>query len=77
MENHFNDYFDELVTNGLFPKITLPARIGERSSSLINNIFTNDTEEKESTGILLNHSLDHQIIFTYIGKLFYIEKVPK
>ena len=23
-KNHFNDYFDELVTNGFFPKITLP-----------------------------------------------------
>ena len=35
MKNNFNDYFDELVTNGFFPKITLPTRIGERSSSLI------------------------------------------
>ena len=74
---HFNDYFDELVTNGFFPKITLPTRIGERSSSLIDNIVTNDTEEKETTGILLNHLSDHQIIFTYIEKLSYIEKVPK
>ena len=60
-----------------FPKITLPTRIGERSSSLIDNIFTNDTEEKETAGILLNHLSDHQIIFTYIEKLSYIEKLPK
>ena len=46
MKYHLNDYFDELVTNEFFPKITLPTRIGERSSSLIDNIFTNDTEEK-------------------------------
>ena len=58
-----------------FPKITLPTRIGERSSSLIDNIFTNDTEEKETAGILLNHLSDHQIIFTYIEKLSYIEKL--
>ena len=77
MKNHFNDYFDELVTNGFFPNITLPTRICERSSSLIDNIFTNDTEEKETAGILLNHSSDHQIIFTYIEKLSYIERVPK
>ena len=76
-KNHFTDYFDELVTKGFFPKITLPTRIGERSSSLIDNIVTNDTEEKETTGILLNHLSDHQIIFTYIEKLSYIEKVPK
>ena len=60
-----------------FPKITLPTRIGERSSSLIDNIFTNDTEEKETAGILLNHVSDHQIIFTYIEKLSYIEILPK
>ena len=36
MKNHFNNYFDELVTNRFFPKITLPIRIGERSSSLID-----------------------------------------
>ena len=77
MKNHFNDYFDELVTNGFFLKFTLPTRIGERSSSLIDNIFTNDTEEKETAGILLNYLSDHQIIFTYIEKLSYIEKVPK
>ena len=76
-KNHFNDYFDELVTNGFFLKITLPTRIGDRSSSLIDNIFTNDTEEKETSGILLNHLSDHQIIFTYIEKLSNIEKVPK
>ena len=74
---NFNNYFEELVTNVFFPKITLPTRIGERSSSLIDNIFTNDTEEKETAGILLNHLSDHQIIFTYIEKLSYIEKLPK
>ena len=77
MKNHANNYFEELVTNGFFPKITLPTRISERSSSLIDNIFTNDSEEKETAGILLNHLSDHQIIFTYIEKLSYIEKLPK
>ena len=59
IKNHFNNYFEELVTNGFFPKITLPTRIGERSSSLIDNIFTNDTEEKETAGILRNHLSDY------------------
>ena len=74
MKNHFNNYFEELVTNVFFPKITLPTRIGERSSSLIDNMFTNDTEEKETAGILLNHLSDHQIIFTYIFFFFFNRK---
>ena len=77
MKTHVNNYFDELVTNGFFPKITLPTRIGERSSSLIYYIFTKHTVEKETVGILLNHLSDHQIIFTYIEKLSNIEMVPK
>ena len=51
--------------------------MGERSCSLINNIFTNDSEGRETAGILLNHLSDHQIIFTYIEKLSYIGKLPK
>ena len=51
MNNHFNNYFEELVTNGIFLKITLPTRISERSSSLIDNIFTNDSKEKETAGV--------------------------
>ena len=66
-----------MVTNGFFPKITLPTRIRHRSISLIDDILTNNTEEKETAGILLHHLSDHQIIFTYIEKLSYIEKVPK
>ena len=62
IKNHFNNYFEELVTNGFFHKSTLPTRIGERSCSLIDNIFTNDTEEKETAGILL---IIYQIIRLY------------
>ena len=47
MKNHFNDYFDELVTNGFFPKITLPTRIGERSCNLIDNIFLQMIQKKK------------------------------
>ena len=34
-------------------------------------------EERETSGILLNHISDHQLLFTYIEKLSYIERVPK
>ena len=66
-----------MVTNGFFPKVALTTRIEDSSSSLIDNIFTNDTEEKEIAEILLNRLSDHQIMFTYIHKLSYIDKVPK
>ena len=36
-----------------------------------------DKKERETSGILLNHISDHQLLFTYIEKLSYIERVPK
>ena len=74
---HFNDFFDNLITVGFFPKITLPTRFTEQSSTLIDNVFSNNLEERETSGIVLNHISDHQFFFTYIEKLSYIEKVPK
>ena len=40
-------------------------------------MFSNNIEERETSGILLNHISDHQLLFTYIEKLSYIERVPK
>ena len=74
---HFNDFFNNLITVGFFPKITLPTRFTEQSSTLIDNIFSNNLEEREMSGILFNHISDHQSRFTYIEKLSYIEKVSK
>ena len=40
-------------------------------------MFSNNIEERESSGILLSQISDHQFFFTYIEKLSYIERVPK
>ena len=39
---HYCEYFDEIISHGFFPKITLPTRICESTSTLIDNIFTNN-----------------------------------
>ena len=36
--NHYCEYFDEVVSQGFIPRITLPTRISEQSSTLIDNI---------------------------------------
>ena len=41
------------------------------------NVFSTNIEEKEVSGILLNHISDHQLLFTFIKNLSYIEKIPK
>ena len=51
---HYDEHFDEIISQGFIPKITLPTLISEHSSTLIDNIFTSNIDEKESSGIFLN-----------------------
>ena len=73
----FGEFFDNIISSGFFPKITLPTRFSDHSATLIDNVFRTNIEEKEVSGILLNHIPDHQLLFTHIENLSYIEKVPK
>ena len=57
--------------------ITLSTQISERSSTLIDNIYTSNIDEKQSSGILLNEIFDHQImhhqiIFNLIKNLLFL-----
>ena len=60
-----------------FPKITLPTRISDHSCTLIDNIFSNNIELRETSGILLNQLSDHQMVFTNIENITNIDKVSK
>ena len=73
----FGEFIDHIISSGFFPKITLPTRFSDQSATLIDNVFSSNIEEKEVSGILPNHVLDHQLLFTYIENLSYIEKVSK
>ena len=77
MNKHYCKYFDDVVSNGFFPKITLPTRLSDHSSTLIDNIFTNNMDETGTSGILLNNISHHQMIFTYVENVSYIAEVPK
>ena len=55
----------------------MPTRFTDQSATLIDNVFSINIEEKEVSGILLNHRSDHQLLFTFIENLSYIQKVPK
>ena len=51
--------------------------ISEQSNTLIDNIYTNNIDERESSGILLNQISDHQMKFTLIEHFSYVTQVPK
>ena len=63
-KQHYNMFFDIIISSGFHPKITLPTRITDRSSTLIDNILTNVYDDNHISGILINKISDHQLIFT-------------
>ena len=61
---HYNTFFENTLSSGFFPKITLPTRISETCSTLIDNILTNVIEPNyDKAGILTSQISDHQVIF--------------
>ena len=62
-------YLDIMYSNNLFPVITKPTRITEKSATLIDHIFTNnfDHDCQHIQGILCTDISDHYPIF-YIAK---------
>ena len=63
-KDQYNIFFENLVSAGYLPKISLPTRITDHSATLIDNIFGNRIDNNES-GIILNNISDHQMIYTY------------
>ena len=73
------EYFDNVISSGFFPKITLPTRIQENSNTLIDQIWSNNLEEskKSKSGILINDISEHKMIFTFIENIEFIESFDK
>ena len=58
------DLFDNILSAGYFPTITLPTRLSENSTS-IDNIFTNNGSNQITARILDTHISDHQPIIIF------------
>lgn len=57
------EFIEELFSINLYPLITKPSRITERSATLIDNIYTNILDNNLISGLLLNDISDHLPIF--------------
>ena len=60
-----NEYFENILSHGFVPKITLPTRITEHSKTLIDNFFVKLSNNlSETTAGILTHCMsDHQPYF--------------
>ena len=56
--NVYNDYFENMLSWGLFPRITLPTRIST-TCTLLDNIFTNFSCANDLSRIIVSDISDH------------------
>ena len=70
--NGTTDFVDSLVSLNLFPCITKPTRITRHSSTIMDNISTNNIFHRNKSGLLMNDITDHLPIFA-----FYLHEVKK
>ena len=75
----FQELFDDLTSLSLFPKITLPTRIGSQSSTLIDNIYCKMTHRtmQAKAGIIFSDVSDHFPYFVSIELKKDKDKPPK
>lgn len=68
---NINNYFEQLLSNGYIPSITVPTRLTERGGTLIDNLLikTNCYGESFQSGVLLSPISDHLPCFMSLGYL--------
>jgi hypothetical protein len=67
---HFKDYFLAMIGLGLLPHITLPTRLTETSSTLIDNIYSNIPHNNHlrcTSGILVSDISDHFLCYNSVS----------
>jgi hypothetical protein len=70
-KNIFNDYFENIISNGFIPKITLPTRLTRNNGTLIDNFLCKISQEfsKTSAGIITYKLSDHLPYFVSLDYL--------
>ena len=75
----YSNFFDTLISQSLYPQITLPIRFTRTNGTLVDNFFCklNKTILESKTGILTNKCSDHQPYFMSLKITQKKELLPK
>ena len=69
--NHvYNTFYENVISCSFAPKITLPTRICDTTSTLIDNVYTNVLDKNHTSGILIRPISDHQMYFCIMNENF-------
>ena len=66
--NLHNTFYENVVSCSFVPKITLPTRICDTTSTLRDNIYTNVLDKSHTSGILVRPLSDHQMYFCVMNE---------
>ena len=61
-------FFDNVTSSCFVPKITLPIRIRDTPSTLIDNVYTNAIDKIHTSGILIWPISDYQMHFYVLNE---------
>ena len=76
--DNFNLFYENVISSSFIPNITLPTRMCDTASSLIDNMYTNSVNKNCTSGILIRPISDHQMYFCMINLNFsYSDEVKK
>ena len=75
----FSDFLDKMIHRSLFPTITLPTRLSNRSGSLLDNIFYKLCVDgsMSSAGIIISELSDHFPCFICLKDISSLASAPK
>ena len=68
-KNNYKRFYDLLSSYGLLPFILLPTRIADNSATIVDNIFTNNTNNTIISGNVVTDFSDHFSQFVSVQKL--------
>ena len=66
---HYNIFYENVTAHGFAPQITLPTRLSDTCDTLIDNIFTNDSDHEHINCVLSRVVSDHQMTSCIISKI--------
>ena len=76
--NYFNSFYENITSQGFFPKLTRPTRSYDNTHTLIDNVLTNNICKPHISGILTYHVSDHFMSFCIVeGKVKRVKDTPK
>ena len=68
--DNFNLFYENVISLSFIPNITLPTRMCDTTSTLIDSIYTNSVDKNCTSGILIRPIFDHQMYFCMINSNF-------